>query len=614
MCGIAGLHGPQHDGAILAMSERLRHRGPDDDGVFRDVEARLALAMRRLAIIDLAGGHQPMTSADGRFVLVYNGEIYNAPELRAALEAVGERFSTDHSDTELLLRLLMCEGKNALPRLNGMFAFALYDRAAGTVLLARDRFGIKPVYWTRAAGRFAFASELKALLALPFLERRLDRASLWHYMSLMYVPGRATILDGVQRLGPGECLSYRLADGEVAIERWWRPTIRPDYRTPAAEWPWRLRQALRAAVKRWSLSDVPIACSLSGGLDSSSIVGLLAEGGLTPRTFSVGFTGAGEGQWNELPQARAVAERWATRHEELILDPESLLDDLVAMVWHLDEPYGGGLPSWAVFKAMGREVKVGLTGTGGDELFGNYGKWTRLEGGGWARLFGARDIDAERFAADFVDRYYYLSDEEKRRRVLAEPGAGTPPSTAALLFAHYREAEGTIRDRVAATDIETQLAEEFLMMTDRFSMAHALEARTPFLDAEFAETALSVPAELRTARGDLKGLLRRAVAPLLPPTVLAAPKRGFVIPLKLWLRGRLRPLAERLLAPRRLAEQGIFKPEFHAAFVRPHVEGKADHTNRVWAAIMFQLWHMVFIERSGAPDFSLADLVERSAA
>jgi asparagine synthase (glutamine-hydrolysing) len=606
MCGIAGIHGRQDEAWIGAMNERQRHRGPDDEGIFRDRDVHLSLAMRRLAIIDLAGGHQPMMTGDGRYTLIYNGEIYNARELRRDLEAAGEQFSTDHSDTELLLRLLLRNGEAALPRLNGMFAFCLYDREAGTLLLARDRFGIKPLYYTMAGGRFAFASELKALLALPFVPRTLDRQSLFHYMSLVYVPGTDTILAGITRLGPGECLAYRLADQALAVRRWWRPTAQPCVTTAVSEWPERLREALRGAVKRWTLADVPVACSLSGGLDSSAIVGFLAEAGTKLRTFSLGFTGAGEADWNELPQARAVARHWGTDHCELVLDPASLLDDLVAMVWHLDEPYGGGLPSWPVFKMMAREVKVGLTGTGGDELFGNYGKWGPLEGGPLANLFGRRTVDAGRFESDFFDRFYYLSDADKRARVIADSDGAS--GTSDLLYQRYRAAEGSIRDRVAITDIETQLAEEFLMMTDRFSMAHSLEARTPFLDSEFAALALSVPAALRTRRGDLKGLLRQTVTPLLPDSIRRAPKRGFVIPLKLWLRDRLRPLVERLLAPSRLAEQGILRPEFYAAFVRPHLDGRADHTNQVWAALMFQLWHMVFLERSGPPDFTLADL------
>jgi asparagine synthase (glutamine-hydrolysing) len=608
MCGIAGIHGAQEEGWIAAMTRRLRHRGPDDDGLFRDREAALSLGMRRLAIIDLAGGRQPMTTADERHVLVFNGEIYNAGELRRALEAAGECFSSDHSDTELLLRLLARHGTAALPRLNGMFAFCLYDREQGTLLLARDRFGIKPLYYAEQGGRFVFASELKALLELPAIERILDRQSLFHYLSLMYVPGRETIIAGIKRLGPGECLIYRLGDRSFAIERWWRPAARPRADIAAADWPAALREALCAAVKRWTLSDVPVACSLSGGLDSSAIVGILAQSGMAVGTFSLGFSGRGEADWNELPQARAVARHWGTSHHELVMDPASLLDDLIAMVWHLDEPYGGGLPSWAVFKTMAEEVKVGLTGTGGDELFGNYGKWAPLEGGRLAGLFGERAVDARRFTAGFFERFYYLGDVEKRLRVLADAEGCT--GTADYLYGRYQVAQGGIRDRVAAIDIETQLAEEFLMMTDRFSMAHSLEARTPFLDNELADLAFAVPAAIRTRRGDLKGLLRKVVEPFLPREVLTAPKRGFVLPLKLWLRGRLRPLVERLLDPARLAGQGIFRPEFHEFFVAPHLASRADHTSRIWAAVMFQLWHMLYIERSAPPDFALADLLD----
>src|SRR5216683_7221694 len=447
MCGIAGIHGSQEETWIGAMNERQRHRGPDDQGVFRDRDSRLSLAMRRLAIIDLAGGHQPMSTGDGRHTLIYNGEIYNARELRRDLEASGEQFSTDHSDTELLLRLLVRDGEAALPRLNGMFAFCLYDREAGTLLLARDRFGIKPLYYAIAGGRFAFASELKALLALPYLSRTLDRQSLFHYMSLMYVPGTDTILAGITRLGPGECLTYRLADRALAVRRWWRPTAQPCAKTAASEWPERLREALREAIMRWTLADVPVACSLSGGLDSSAIVGALAEAGTKVRTFSLGFTGADENDWNELPQAREVARHWGTDHHELVLDPASLLDDLIAMVWLLDEPYGGGLPSWPVFKMMASEVKVGLTGTGGDELFGNYGKWAPMEGGKLAGLLGRREIDAARFETGFFERFYYLSDADKRSRVIA--GARHAAATAGLLYGRYQAAEGGIRDRVA---------------------------------------------------------------------------------------------------------------------------------------------------------------------
>jgi asparagine synthase (glutamine-hydrolysing) len=597
VCGIVGLHGPQEDGWIERMNAIQRHRGPDDLGIYRDRGAELAFAMRRLSILDIAGGHQPMTTADGQHVLIFNGEIYNASELRQELEARGERFQTDHSDTELLLRLLVREGAAALPRLNGMFAFALYDRLAGTILCARDRLGIKPLFYTDRGGHFAFASELKSLLALPFVSRELNRQSLFHYLSLMYVPADDTIIAGVKRLPSGHALTWRLRERRLSVDAWWTPQFRPQSYHDAPE---RIAEVLDRAVRRWSLADVPIACSLSGGLDSSAIVGGLAHQGLAVKTFSLGFTGADEHNWNELPIARAVARKWGTEHRELVLDPEGLIEDLPAMAWHLDEPYGGGLPSWLVFKTMAREVKVGLTGTGGDELFGSYGKWSFLEPR-WP--FAHAAVDAARFRRDFFNRYYYFADDAKRAIVANDEGLS---DTSDLLFTRFAAAGGGARDRVAVTDMTTQLPEEFLMMTDRFSMAHSLEARTPFLDNEMVELALSIPAARRTRRGDLKGLLRRAVGPLLPEEARRAPKRGFVVPLKLWLRGRMRPLCERLLAPERLTAQGLFRPEFYSDYVRPHLDGAADHTNRVWAVLMFQLWHLTFIEADGAAPIGTA--------
>jgi asparagine synthase (glutamine-hydrolysing) len=599
MCGIVGIAGPQETGWIERMNAIQIHRGPDDDGVFRDPHAGVSLAMRRLAILDIAGGQQPMTSVNGRHVLVFNGEIYNAPELRTELEAKGERFETDHSDTELLLRLLIREGRRALPRLNGMFAFAFYDLAAGEILCARDRFGIKPFYYTAQAGRFAFASELKSLTTLPWVGREIDRQSLFHFMSLMYVPGEDTIFRGVHRLAPGGLLTWRLSDRTLSVERWWKRTPTANDSIPAGEWPTRIRNVFEDAVKRWSLSDVPIACSLSGGLDSSAIVGALARQGIPVKTFSVGFTGKGEEDWNELPLARAVAQKWSTEHTELVLDPAALLEDLPRMVWHLDEPYGGGLPSWLVFKAMAGAVKVGLSGTGGDELFGNYGKWSHLEDRPrwpWSRqALDAFAPDADRFRHDFFERYYYFPDAEKR--AIMESGGETCFDTSSFLFGRFNDDHGggSARDRVAATDMATQLPEEFLMMTDRFSMAHSLEVRTPFLDNELTDLVLSVPARLRTDPKDLKGLLRRAIAPLLPAQLRRAPKKGFVIPLTRWLRGPLRPMCEDLLAPARLRAQGLFSADFRDRYLRPHLDGTADYTNRVWAMLMFQLWHDTFV-------------------
>jgi asparagine synthase (glutamine-hydrolysing) len=324
----------------------------------------------------------------------------------------------------------------------------------------------------------------------------------------------------------------------------------------------------------------------------------------------VGFSGQGEGSWNELPLARLVAERWGTQHEEIVLDSARLLDDLVDMVWHLDEPYGGGLPSWAVFKQMAGSVKVAMTGTGGDELFGNYGKWRELEGG-WGRALFQKNKPTEiHFRRQFFDRHYYLSDEDKRKSVFVD--SSREMDTGSWMYRNvYLPAQAlSTRDRCAATDIATQLPEEFLMMTDRFSMAHSIEARTPFLDHRLAELVLSMQSGQRTHRRDFKGLLRDSIADLLPPPLLSAPKRGFVIPLTLWLRNQLKPLVLQLLDPQRLKKQGIFRPEFSACYVQPHLSGAKDYTNIVWAALMFQLWHLIFIEGTGEhPSFDIRDIV-----
>jgi asparagine synthase (glutamine-hydrolysing) len=605
MCGIVALHGPDARERIAALNDLIVHRGPDDAGIFVDAASGVALAMRRLSIVDLAGGHQPMTTADGRWTIVYNGEVFNAPALRAALAREGAAFRTDHSDTEVVLELWARRGPQALESLNGFFGFVLYDAVEKALYAARDRFGIKPLYYGMSGGSFALASELKALLGLPGAQPEVDRQSLFHYASLQYVPGARSAFSGIERLPAGCWLRHDLASGRTEVRRWWSPRFglaEAPQRT-RAEWTEVLRDGFEAAVKRWSLSDVPVGCSLSGGLDSSGITAVLAraQGGL--RTYSVGFTGAGEAAWNELPLARRVAEKWGTQHAELVLDPEALLEDLLQMVWHLDEPYAGGLPSWTVFKFMGRDVKVGFTGTGGDELFGNYGKWRQLEGGPLARLMRrAPDLDA--FRARFFDRYYYAADADKRGALFAFR-VDDLQDTAELLYGVYQEcASAALRNRIAYTDICTQLADEFLAMTDRFSMAHSLEARTPLLDHEFAALALSVPPGMRTARGDLKGLWRDTLGDLLPAELLSAPKRGFVIPLGLWLRGPLRPLAERLLEPRRLAAQGILRPDFAERYLVPHVAGARDHTQQIWSAIMLQLWHRVFVEERGRkPDY-----------
>jgi len=645
MCGIVGIAGAHEPQWLTAMNAAGRHRGPDDQGEYRDEEAQVALAMHRLSILDLVGGRQPMSNEDGTLWIVHNGEIYNSPDLRSELESRGHRFATKNSDTEVLLHLYEEKQEEMLADLNGMFAFVIYDRPRGVLFGARDRIGIKPLYYARRPSQFAFASELKSFLGLPWISRDINLESLFHYMSLRFIPDTGSIFQGIHRVPPGHWFRYDLRTRDLEIRSYWRPNFRRQEERSRAEWCALVRQGLRDAVRRWILSDVPVGVSLSGGLDSSAIVGLLGELGVSPiRTYTLGFTGAGEEEWNELPLARKVAERWGTEHHELILEPDDLLQDLLRMVWHLDEPYGGGLPSWYVFQFMRGHVKIGLTGTGGDELFGDYGRFARFEAHAangaagitpwwapawqpvaalvrcipdswiapqqkreWAHL---PELRRDPFRWCYFNRYFYFPDETKRASLFSANTAAIP-DTSRVLQECYRASETAVpRDAINSVGFATQLPEEFLLMTDRFSMAHALEARVPFLDHQFVELVHQIPAHVRTRPGDLKYLLKAAVGDLLPPELLRAGKRGFVIPTAQWLRGKLRPLADRLLSVERLRAQGIFQPDFHTRYVVPHLKGCVDYHAEIWTALMFQLWHLLFIEErlTDVPAFSWQDL------
>jgi asparagine synthase (glutamine-hydrolysing) len=636
MCGIVGLAGHTDLGCITAMSSAIAHRGPDETGDYFDPASKVALAAHRLSILDLPTGHQPMANEDKTVWIVFNGEIYNSPELRSGLEGRHE-FATTNSDTEVLIHLYEEQGESMLDHLNGMFAFIIHDKERNCLFAARDHVGIKPLYYWEQPGSLALASELKGLLQLPGFSRQVDHQSLYHYLSLRYVPGEDTIFSGVKRLPPGHWLHYDLAGGNLQVHRYWELELQPQQGLSADEWAERLRTELRAAVLRWTLSDVPIACSLSGGLDSTSMVGLLAEAGHPLRTYTLGFAGEDEVNFGEQALAREVAARWGADHHELTLAPDQLLDDLVPMVWSLDEPYGGGLPSWYVFRFMSQDVKVGLTGSGGDELFGNYRKWDYMESRGLRRLAygayralrreGGAAISGQRYSASlraslagmsnaavaepmrFYEHLYY-TDVEKRDLLVSEP-TGLIPSEELLLAAGRVASRLAPRDQVLLFDFGNQLPEEFLFMTDRFSMAHSLEARVPFLDRELLELVRRIPSRVRTRRDDPKYLLRRAVGDLLPLAVREnRRKRGFVLPTGPWLRGRLRPLADRLLGREHLRSQGLFNPDYYGRFVQPHMDGRRELGERIWPMLMFQLWWEVYIAADSRemPSFTWKDL------
>lgn len=612
MCGIAGIVGKQEPSWLSRMNTLQTHRGPDSSGEYRDRETEVSLAMRRLAILDLAGGEQPMTNEDNSLWIVCNGEIYNAPELRPRLEAKGHHFKTASSDTEVLLHFYEDKGEEMLHDLNGMFAFVIYDKRRRTLFGARDRLGIKPFYYMELPELFAFGSELKSFLTLPFFRREIEPTSLFHFMSLLYLPGESSIFRNVKRLPAGHLFRYSIDSQKLTIRPYWDLNVLQTEDRSEDEWCELIQLNLRNALKRWMLSDVPVGFSLSGGIDSSALVGLAAQMGCRKiKTYSLGFAKPEEQEWSELPLSRLVAERYRTDHHELFLDEDVLLRDLTSMVWSLDEPYAGGLPSWYIYEFMSKEVTVGITGTGGDELFGNYGKFRCYENNPFTAIETAWNRLVNRpLVSRYFHSWYYMTDEIKRKFIFLGNHRKVTNTQDLLQQIYSRSGANNIRDGIAYMDVKTQLVDEFLLMTDRFSMAHSLEARVPYLDHQFVELIFRIPSGIRTRGSDPKYLLKKAVSDLLPAEVLQGPKRGFVIPNSLWLRGRLRPLVEQLLAPERLVQQGILRPDFFHHFVVPHLEGKRDYTWKVWPALMFQLWHLVFIETKSiqAPSFSLQDL------
>lgn len=610
MCGIIGLIDKDNLEIVSKMLDMIRHRGPDDEGRYVDSENNCALGMRRLSIIDLECGKQPMKNEDGSLWVVANGEIYNSPKLRKYLESKGHIFRTHNSDTEVLLHLYEEKGKDMLNDLNGMFAFAIYDKNKNIIFGARDRMGIKPLYYSRKDGKFAFSSELKALLLLPWVSKEIDFKSLYHYLSLQFVPAPDSIFIDIKKLPSGHCFIYSLKEKTLDVKEYWELNVNNTEEKSIDEWCTLIYEKMEDAVKLWTLSDVPLACSLSGGLDSSAIAGFAAGLNLKNfNNFSLGFGKKEEQLFNELPLARKVAEKWELPYNEVLLEPSKILEDLHEMAWHLDEPYSGGLPSWYIYKIISdNSFKVALTGTGGDELFGNYSKWEIYEMSSPFRLynnlkkssFGFWRKELKNAGKHPFGHFYhrYSTDVFKDMVIFDNKPFEKHEKTEELIEKYWIKSKThNPRNAVSFIDFNLQLPEEFLMVTDRFSMAHSVEARVPFLDHELVELVYRIPSKMRTRKGDPKYLLKRIVKNLLPKELLTAPKKGFVLPLTLWTRNELKSIIEETLSPGYLKEQGIFSDQIYNKLVKPHLTEVKDYTQMVWTLLMFQIWHQVYLKR-----------------
>ncbi len=627
MCGICGSYdfsrGRAADPELLAsMNGTLVHRGPDGGGVHVDGPA--GLAARRLAIIDLAHGDQPMPAPDGELCVVQNGEIYNHLQLRAELERSGTRFRTG-CDTEVLLHLYLRYGTGFISRLRGMFAFALWDRRERRLVLARDRFGIKPLYYALSDGRISFASELKALLCDPSIPRELDRGALHAYLAFNSIPAPMSIFAAARKLPPGHVLECS-PDG-VRTWRYARPAPAPAdrlRREGAGALADELRERLRDSVQAHLLADVPVGVLLSGGVDSSLLTALAArESSERVSTFSIGFR---ERSFNELVQAREVARRYDTDHHELVVSPriEDLLPRLVSA---FDEPFAdsSAVPTYLVSQLAAEHVKVVLCGEGGDELFGGYETYVADQLAGRVGPAAARlaslvdrlpssdarvslDYRARRFtraaALPPLERHHgfkeIFSPAARSRLVVPE---WREPATDPLdpWRERFAETEGApMLARLQDVDLGIYLPDDLLVKTDRMSMVHSLEARVPYLDPVVAELALSLPTDLKVRGLAKKRLLKRTAAPLVPRSIIRGRKRGFSIPAAAWLRGELEPFARELLSPERTAAQGYFEPTAVTSLLDEHVARRQDHSRQLWGLMSFSLWAEQ-MERAPAP-------------
>jgi len=631
MCGIAGAVWNDASKAVEPptlerMTDVLRHRGPDGEGAYtvdQKMSGGVALGHRRLAIIDVAGGKQPLSNEDGSIWVVFNGEIYNFRELRGRLEAAGHCFRT-HSDTEVLVHLYEDEGPAFLNRLNGMFAFALWDARRRQLLLARDRLGKKPLVYRHEPGRLLFASELKSILEVPGVPREVDPQALDEYLTYQYVPHPRTIFRGIAKLSPGHYALWH--DDQLDVCPYWQPDFNQEDDRPAEEYARELRELLTSAVEMRLQSEVPLGAFLSGGIDSTIVVGLMSQLMSEPvRTFSIGFPVQ---EFDETSYAREAAARFGAVHEEFHVTPDALAI-LPRLVWHYDEPFAdsSAVPTWYVSALTRQRVTVALTGDGGDELFVGYPRYfavwlaegfdrlpsllrRMIAGRYWQHLpSGARQKSRLRQWKRFVEmlgqpsaRRYLdwiaIFHQARRDSLYSEDFAASLSDADPMDFLAAALARSDRRDPVTAfslADLVTYLPCDLMTKVDIASMAHSLECRQPFLDYRVAELAARMPRCLKFRLGRGKRILRSVFQDLLPESIQRRPKMGFGVPLDTWFRRELKGYVQEVLLDKSTLSRGYFKPEAVAQLVTEHQEGRFNHGYRLWSLLIWELWQRTWI-------------------
>lgn len=628
MCGICGQlycdrQRKVQPETIYRMCESIVHRGPDDQGLH--VYGNVGLGSRRLEVIDLETGHQPMANEDESVWIVFNGEIYNYRSLREELKISGHRFKTK-SDTESILHAYEEFGEGCLEKLNGMFALAIWDVPRQRLFLARDRLGIKPLYYYFDGKQLVFGSELKAILQAPGIERSVDLVALNNYLTFEYIPSPRSIFQKVHKLEPGHYLTWD--GGDPVKSSYWNLSVQAKDQQDSGR---RLRELMTDAVRLRLVSDVPLGSFLSGGVDSSIVVALMAQLADGPvKTFSIGFK---DSSYNELEYARAVAKRYATDHHEYVIEADAL-QLTEKLISHFDEPFGDFsiFPTYLVSQMARRDVTVALTGDGGDELFGGYdtylaqrfdrrfyhwwpkaikkgifepladGLTPREKKKGLVNIF-KRFVQGARLPAELSHARWMIFLTQAERMLLFSPEvreqlAHSDPYD--FLRQHAEDA-GQVDElnRSGYVDVKSYLVDDILVKVDRMSMAVSLEVRVPFLDHRVVEFSFSLPPDQKIRGLQTKYLLKQTMNDLLPAAIRRRDKQGFSIPIKNWLRGQLRPMMTDLLAESRLRSQGFFNVAYVSRLVDEHLRGVENHSHKLWALMVFESWYQAYMKNSG---------------
>jgi asparagine synthase (glutamine-hydrolysing) len=625
MCGIAGIlkFDPREraeEDRLVRMRDTIAHRGPDGHGAIVDGPA--GLAHRRLAIVDVAAGAQPMCNEDGSVWVVFNGEIYNHASLRPSLEARGHRYRT-RSDTETILHLYEEEGEGVVDGLHGMFAFAIWDRPRRRLLLARDRLGIKPLYYAATDHELLFGSEIKAVLAAGSIRPQFNEEALPEFLASRFVATDETFFRGVRKLMPGHVMTWS-PDSGFRTRRYWRLPV-PDERaeTTIAEEAPRVRSLLESAVRSHLMSDVPLGVFLSGGLDSSALAALVAQTARARiQTFAVGFE---DRDANELDHARLVAKWIGAEHREVVVSPSDYFEALPALVWHEDEPiaFPSSIPLHFVARLASEHVKVVLTGEGADELFLGYNRYratlwnTRLGRPYWAlvpsgarrgvrQLVSALPRGARRYACrsfmafepgirDLFLENFAVFPESQQRRLLANPTLREGRDPYADAMRCLQHGSGGLLNRMSHADLQTYLV-ELLMKQDQMSMAASIESRVPFLDDHLVEHVAALPGDLKLHGWQTKAVLRAAVRDLIPPSILARRKMGFPVPVGRWLAGAFRPIVDEFVLGERALARRYFERAAIRRLVDEHRAGWTSHGDRLWLLVNLEIWQRIFCE------------------